>query len=193
MCMPTESCDRFTEPRNIAEGGLTLTHAFLSEDFCYHIGQLGPDMDLFFLNVLLNRREMAEIFWERSAQVVGSFAVCQGVSGHQPRVYSLGPGGRGLLEFFFVGAHVASLDIPSPSVSLPPEHLLSPCSHCVSRSSALTLLLSVYLPSSHVQQQPVRSAITASYLLRQMALQEGVEPAVQVGLCGFIWGRWRRG
>jgi len=70
-------------------------HNLLSDDFCYHIGQLGPDMDLFFLNVLLNRREMAEIFWERSTQ-------------------------------------------------------------------------------------PVRSAITAAYLLRRMAEQDGVEPAVQV-------------
>ena len=51
--------------------------------------------DIFLLNVLLNRREMAEIFWERSPQ-------------------------------------------------------------------------------------PVLSAITAAYLLRQMAEQDGVEPAVQV-------------
>jgi hypothetical protein len=42
----------------------------LSDDFCYHIGALGPDMDLFFLNILLNRRDMAQIFWVRSAQVI---------------------------------------------------------------------------------------------------------------------------
>ena len=42
----------------------------LSEDFCYHVGTLGSSMDLFFLNVLLNRVEMADFFWERCAQVL---------------------------------------------------------------------------------------------------------------------------
>jgi len=44
----------------------------LSEDFCYHIGTLGSSMDLFFLNVLLNHVEMADFFWERCAQVLGT-------------------------------------------------------------------------------------------------------------------------
>ena len=38
----------------------------LGEDFCYHIGCMSPEMDLFFLNVLYNRMEMADIFWQRS-------------------------------------------------------------------------------------------------------------------------------
>ena len=42
----------------------------MSEDFCYHIGTLGSSMDLFFLNVLLNRVDMADFFWERCAQVL---------------------------------------------------------------------------------------------------------------------------
>ena len=42
----------------------------LSEEFCYHVGTLGPAMDLFFLNVLLNRGAMADVFWKRCAQVL---------------------------------------------------------------------------------------------------------------------------
>lgn len=42
----------------------------VSEDFNYHVGTLGPSMDLFFLNILLNRRDMADVFWKRCAQVL---------------------------------------------------------------------------------------------------------------------------
>jgi hypothetical protein len=38
----------------------------LGDSFCYHIGCMGPALDLFFLNVLYNRMEMAEVFWRRS-------------------------------------------------------------------------------------------------------------------------------
>ena len=37
--------------------------------FDYCMGDLEPDANLFFLNVLMNRREMAMVFWDRSAQV----------------------------------------------------------------------------------------------------------------------------
>jgi len=39
----------------------------LLEDFSYHVGMLGPYVDLFFLNVLYNRVEMATYFWEKSS------------------------------------------------------------------------------------------------------------------------------
>ena len=38
----------------------------LGENFCYHIGCMGPEVDLFFINVLYNRMEMADFFWQRS-------------------------------------------------------------------------------------------------------------------------------
>jgi hypothetical protein len=38
----------------------------LGDNFCYHIGCMGPELDLFFLNVLYNRMEIAEVFWRRS-------------------------------------------------------------------------------------------------------------------------------
>ena len=43
-----------------------IYHNLLGENFCYHIGCMGPEMDLFFLNVLYNRIEMADFFWQRS-------------------------------------------------------------------------------------------------------------------------------
>ena len=77
----SHSCDekflekaQFNFKLNSHEKRLLLLEAMyrdlLSDDFCYHIGALGPDMDLFFLNILLNRRDMAQIFWTRSAQVI---------------------------------------------------------------------------------------------------------------------------
>jgi hypothetical protein len=49
-----------------------IYHNLLGENFCYHIGCMGPEMDLFFLNVLYNRIEMADFFWQRSPRPVVS-------------------------------------------------------------------------------------------------------------------------
>jgi hypothetical protein len=43
-----------------------IYNELLGDNFCYHIGCMGPELDLFFLNVLYNRMEMAEVFWRRS-------------------------------------------------------------------------------------------------------------------------------
>ena len=46
--------------------------SLLSDDFCYFFGVLGPELDLFFFCVLMNHRELAEIFWQRSVQPLRS-------------------------------------------------------------------------------------------------------------------------
>jgi hypothetical protein len=43
-----------------------IYNELLGDNFCYHIGCMVPELDLFFLNVLCNRMEMAEVFWRRS-------------------------------------------------------------------------------------------------------------------------------
>jgi hypothetical protein len=43
-----------------------LYKSLLGKKFVYRIGDMGPEVDLFFLQVLYNRMEMAEVFWLRS-------------------------------------------------------------------------------------------------------------------------------
>jgi len=47
-------------------------HSLLGPDFNYRFGMMNADMDLFLVNVLANRRDMAKFFWKSSDQPVRS-------------------------------------------------------------------------------------------------------------------------